>query len=1484
MKRTRGLLAVLSGSVIIGLCLLGRGDVRVSASEVAVSAVTGSIAEAIDGEGRVRAGIGGSFDMKGYRMEMTTTGEPRFVANSPCNGWETRFGTGIGAAGAVLAMAVVGSNIYVGGSFTIIGGTPANYIAKYDTVNNVWSGLGSGGGNGASSAVTSMVVIGTDLYVGGSFTQVNTGSAQALFANYVARYDTETAEWSALATDNGGDGIGKVVITESSMVNTLAVIGTDLYVGGDFNVANRFGTEVTTSNLAKYDTLRRTWSAPGKDGGAGVNGVVRTLAVIGSDLYAGGDFTSANQGGPAVTTNRVARYNPATSTWSGLGSGGGNGVDARVNALVASGTDLYVGGEFGVTNVGGATVSANGVARFATAAQTWGALGSGGGNGVDLAVSTMIVAGNDLYLGGAFTSANDGASSPVAAYRVVRYSLSDQTWNPLGGATENGLNNEVVAMAMLGGSLYVGGYFTQANYGGVSTIDVNRIARYTLSSQLWSAVGSGDGLGSGVAPQVSALAVIGTDLYVGGSFTSVNTGSGTPLTVGYVAKFNTLTGVWSHLGEDGGNGVNNPVNALAVSGTTLYIGGLFTEANAGIATSVPANHIVAYDTVAQTWHILGVTGGNGVDDVVNALAVSSTSLYVGGNFQTANSGATSQIGASYIAQYNLSTGVWSAMGTDGGTGFDSGVYALAIGGSDLYAGGFFSAVNQGATSPIPVSYIARYNPTTMAWTAMGTEGGNGVNGSVFALAASGTTLYVGGIFNAVNEGGATVVAASGIASYNMSTQVWSALGSGGGNGVDNGVNALTVVGTDLYVAGFQGLANVGAANPVEVSGIARYRIGTQSWGALGSGVDNGVNGFVNAVAVIGSGLYVGGFFNAVGGITTADNLARYNLNAPLTVGSIARIQQPLTSSGSVQYRVTFSESVSGVQASNFSPVASGVSGATVTSVTGSGTTWTVTVNTGTGTGTLGLNLTDATGITNGLGATVCAPQTGEVYRLDRTAPLTVFTSTPPAATTSTTAGFVYTTQDVGGARVVRVECRLDSAAFANCSGSSNFSGLSEGSHTFEVRAEDTLGNVNAPVVSYTWTIDNTAPETTISSKPSNPSAGSSASFSFAGTDTGGSGVSSYQCRLDSASFADCASPTILTGLTLGSHTFEVRAVDAAGNIDPTPASWTWVISCQAIAITPTVIENGALTRAYSQAIVVTPEGGSYSYTLIAGSLPTGLVLDGATGLITGTPLATGTFNFTIRASGGGCTGDRAYTMEILAQATYEADVSPRGSINGDITVSDWVQVGRFAVQLDTPSDITELQRSDSAPRNTFGNGVISVADWVQAGRYAVTLDPKTVVGGPTSPSPIVPGSDSLNDMGRATIRAVEVPGEDGTTRLVTIELDAASAVNGAGFTLRFDPLEADLVEADSHPGQLAINRRREREGLLALALVLAPGESFRSGTSRLLTLRFKAHSRKSTLPLRVHFEDGIIAREVVSPDARPLLNVRFETSVPDLRP
>jgi hypothetical protein len=136
------------------------------------------------------------------------------------------------------------------------------------------------------------------------------------------------------------------------------------------------------------------------------------------------------------------------------------------------------------------------------------------------------------------------------------------------------------------------------------------------------------------------------------------------------------------------------------------------------------------------------------------------------------------------------------------------------------------------------------------------------------------------------------------------------------------------------------------------------------------------------------------------------------------------------------------------------------------------------------------------------------------------------------------------------------------------------SGLAAGSHTFDVRATDTAGNVDASPATRTWAIDTTAPDTTIASGPSGTVTATTASFSFSATET-----ATFGCRLDGAAFAACTSPKDYSALAAGSHTFDVRATDTAGNLDATPATRTWTVSAPTTSSNDNFVNAAALAGA-----------------------------------------------------------------------------------------------------------------------------------------------------------------------------------------------------------------------------------------------------------------------------------------------------------------
>ncbi len=96
-----------------------------------------------------------------------------------------------------------------------------------------------------------------------------------------------------------------------------------------------------------------------------------------------------------------------------------------------------------------------------------------------------------------------------------------------------------------------------------------------------------------------------------------------------------------------------------------------------------------------------------------------------------------------------------------------------------------------------------------------------------------------------------------------------------------------------------------------------------------------------------------------------------------------------------------------------------------------------------------------------------------VYRSDATPPATTITARPPALTSSTSASFSFSASESA-----TFECRLDATDggdWSACTTPRAYTGLSAGSHTFDVRATDPAGNLESPPTSVTWTIDTTPP-------------------------------------------------------------------------------------------------------------------------------------------------------------------------------------------------------------------------------------------------------------------------------------------------------------------------------------------------------------------------------------------------------------------------
>ena len=111
-------------------------------------------------------------------------------------------------------------------------------------------------------------------------------------------------------------------------------------------------------------------------------------------------------------------------------------------------------------------------------------------------------------------------------------------------------------------------------------------------------------------------------------------------------------------------------------------------------------------------------------------------------------------------------------------------------------------------------------------------------------------------------------------------------------------------------------------------------------------------------------------------------------------------------------------------------------------------------------------------------------------------------------------------------------------------------------NAFTATATDAAGNASTCSAAFNYREDSTPPQTTITSGPSGNTRDRTPTFRFTSSEPSGD---TFQCRVDGASFSACSSPKTLSTLSFGNHTFRVRAIDQAGNIDPEPAKRTFTV-------------------------------------------------------------------------------------------------------------------------------------------------------------------------------------------------------------------------------------------------------------------------------------------------------------------------------------
>ncbi|MCX7959671.1 MAG: hypothetical protein N3B13_11555, partial [Deltaproteobacteria bacterium] len=130
------------------------------------------------------------------------------------------------------------------------------------------------------------------------------------------------------------------------------------------------------------------------------------------------------------------------------------------------------------------------------------------------------------------------------------------------------------------------------------------------------------------------------------------------------------------------------------------------------------------------------------------------------------------------------------------------------------------------------------------------------------------------------------------------------------------------------------------------------------------------------------------------------------------------------------------------------------------------------------------------------------------FTVDITPPQSTITAKPSPVSNNKNPSFSFICSEEATA-----ECKLDSGTYTSCTSPKNYTQLQDGEHRFEVRCTDRAGNTDPTPDVYIWTIDTIAPETTLVTKPNNPSQFKNATFEFTCSETG-----TAECSLDNSPY------------------------------------------------------------------------------------------------------------------------------------------------------------------------------------------------------------------------------------------------------------------------------------------------------------------------------------------------------------------------------
>ena len=368
------------------------------------------------------------------------------------------------------------------------------------------------------------------------------------------------------------------------------------------------------------------------------------------------------------------------------------------------------------------------------------------------------------------------------------------------------------------------------------------------------------------------------------------------------------------------------------------------------------------------------------------------------------------------------------------------------------------------------------------------------------------------------------------------------------------------------------------------------------------------------------------------------------------------------------------------------------------------------------------------------------------YSLTVVAPtITVSPATLPNATTAL--AYSQTITDSGGTapRTLSITAGTLPAGLNLVGSVLSGTPTAAGTSNFTITATDALGFTGSRA--YTVVVADPVISITSPATGALPSVTGGVAYSQTFTASGGQGSHSFAVTAGATPPGVVLSPAgTLSGTPTASGTFNfsVTATDASLAIDggpfsSAPVAYSLTVNAPTIAVSPTTLANATTALAYSEMITATGGTTPHTFSITAGTQPTGMALTSA-GVLSGTPTATGTFNFTVTATDAlSFTGSRAYSI-VVADPVITIASPAAGALPGATGGTAYSQT--FTASGGQGSHSFDLTGTLPAGMSFASTGVLSGTPSV-SGTFNFTLVARDSSPGPSGPFTSAPVAYSL---------------------------------------------------------------------------------------------------------------------------------------------